>query len=87
MANSKHRLSVQVLTYCMKLDKSIAFPHAHFTLADPMPRLASDVVGGKSRQNHPTSRRDPIHIGRMSRNAYIRVGWYGEGVLFEPAQA
>ena len=47
-----------------------------------MPRLASDAVGGKSGQSHPTSRRDPIHIGRMTRNAYVRVGWYGEGVLF-----
>ena len=52
-------------------------PHARFTLADLMPRLASDVVGGKSGQNHPTSRRDPIHIGRMTRNGYIHVGWYG----------
>ena len=56
--------------------------NTRFTLADPMPRLASDVVGDKSGRNHPTSRRDPIHIGRMARNAFIRVGWYGEGVLF-----
>ena len=56
--------------------------YGRFTLADPMPRMASDVVGGKSGQNHPMLRRDPIHIGRMARNAYIRVGWYGEGVLF-----
>ena len=56
--------------------------YARFTLADPMPRLASSAVGGKSGRSHPTSRRDPIHIGRMARNAYIRVGWYGEGVLF-----
>ena len=56
--------------------------NAHFTLADPTPRLASDVVGGKSGQNHPTSHRYPIHIGRMARNAYIRAGWYSEGVLF-----
>ena len=55
---------------------------ARFTLAEATPRLASDVVGGKSGQNHPMSRRDPIHIGRMARNAYIRVGWYGGGVLF-----
>ena len=60
-----------------------------------MPRLASDVVGGKSGRNHPTSRRYPIHIGRMARDAYICFGWYegvvqhctppgwyGEGVLF-----
>ena len=26
------------------------------------PRLASDVVGGKSGQNHPTSRRDPFTL-------------------------
>ena len=56
--------------------------NARVTLADPTPRLASDVVGGKSGQNHLTSRRNPIHIGRMAHNAYIRVGWYGEGVLF-----
>ena len=70
--------------------------NVRFTLADPMPRLASDVVGGKSGRNRPTSRRDPIHIGRMARNVYIRVGWYqwescnivrlpgwyGEGILF-----
>ena len=54
--------------------------YARFTIADPMPRLASDVVGGKLGRNHPTSRRHPIHIGRMARNAYIRVGWY-EGVV------
>ena len=53
----------------------ITAPHARFTLADPMPRLASDVVGGKSGRNHPTSRRDPIQIGRVARNVYIRVGW------------
>ena len=58
------------------------FCNARFTLANPMPRLASDVVGGKSGRNHPTSRRDLIQIGRMARNAYIRGGWYGEGVLF-----
>ena len=46
------------------------------TLANPMPRLASDVVGGKSGQNHLTSRRHPIDIGWMARNVYIRVGWY-----------
>ena len=39
------------------------FTYARFTLAKPTPRLASDVVGGKSGQNHPTSRQDPIHIG------------------------
>ena len=61
-------------SYCLDLS------HARFTLADPMPRLASDVVGGKSGRNHPTSCRHPIHIGRMARNAYIRVGWY-EGVV------
>ena len=59
-----------------------AMSYARFTLADPMPWLASDVVGGKSEQSHLTSRRDPIRIGRMAHNAYIRVGWYGEGVLF-----
>ena len=56
--------------------------NARFTLADTMPRLASDAIGGKSGQIHPTSCRDPIHIGRMALNAYIRVGWYGEGVFF-----
>ena len=50
--------------------------YARFTLADPMPRLASDVVRGKWGRNHLMSRRDPIHIGRMAHNAYIRVGWY-----------
>ena len=54
-------------------------PYARFTLADPMPRLGSDVVGGNSGRNHPTSRRHTIHIGRMARNVSIRVGWY-EGV-------
>ena len=57
---------------------SISFGHAYktahshnarFTLADPMPRLGSDVVGGNSGRNHPTSRRHTI-----------RVGWY-EGVV------
>ena len=38
--------------------------------------IGPDVVGGKSGRNHPTSRRDPIHIGRMARNAYICVDWY-----------
>ena len=46
---------------------------AHFTLADPTPRLASGVVGGKSGRNLPRSRRDPIHIGRMAHNAYNTV--------------
>ena len=48
-------------------------PASHYA---PISRLASDVVGGKSGRNHATSRRHPIHIGRMVRNAYIRVGWY-----------
>ena len=56
--------------------------HARFTLADPMPRLGSYVVGGNSGRNHPTSRRHTIHIGRMAPNVSIRVGWYGERVLF-----
>ena len=30
-----------------------------------MPRLGSDVVGGKSGRNQPTSRRHPIHVGRI----------------------
>ena len=54
--------------------------HARFTLADPMPWLASDVVRGKSKRNHLTSRRGPIDTGWMARNAYIRVGWY-QGVV------
>ena len=54
--------------------------NARFTLADPMPRLGSDVVGGNSGRNHPTSRLHTIHIGRMARNVSIRVGWY-EGVV------
>ena len=54
--------------------------YARFTLADPMPRLGSDVVGGNSGRNHPTSRRHTIHIGRMARNVSFRVGWY-EGVV------
>ena len=54
--------------------------NARFTLADPMPRLGSDVVGGNSGRNHPTSRRHTIHIGRMARNVSIHVGWY-EGVV------
>ena len=66
-----------------KRSRDSALPsYARFTLADPTPQLASDVVGGKSGQSHPVSRRDSIHIGQMARNAYIRVGWYGEGVLF-----
>ena len=51
--------------------------NAHFTLADLTPRMASDVVGGKSGRNHPTSRRDAIHIGQK-----VCIGWYSEGVLF-----
>ena len=43
--------------------------NARFTLADPMLQLASDVVGGKSGRNHPTSRRYPI--GRMARNTFV----------------
>ena len=57
--------------------------NACFTLADPTPRLASDVVGGKSGQNLPTSCRNPIHISRMAHHAYIRVGWYGERMVKE----
>ena len=57
-----------------------AWSYARFTLADPMPRLGSDVVGGNSGRNHPTTRRHTIHIGRMARNVSIRVGWY-EGVV------
>ena len=56
--------------------------HARFTLADPMPRLGSDVVGGNSGRNHPTSRRHTIHIGRMARNVSIRVGWYERVVQY-----
>ena len=58
----------------------VIMSNARFTLADPMPRLGSDVVGGNSGRNHPTSRRHTIHIGRMARNVSIRVGWY-EGVV------
>ena len=68
--------------YCFKLLCS-SLTNARFTLADPTLRLASDVVGGKSGQNLPTSRRDPIHIGRMAHNAYIRVSWYGEHTVKE----
>ena len=78
---------------CLPLAKScLPLANARFTLADPMPRLGSDVVGGNSGRNHPTSRRHTIHIGRVVRNAsvgtresYIIVrlpGWYGERVLF-----
>ena len=56
--------------------------NARLTLADPTPRLASDVFGGKSGQSHPMSHWEPIHIGRMAHNAYIHVGWYSEEVLF-----
>ena len=69
-----------------------ALANARFTLADPMPRLGSDVVGGNSGRNHPTSRRHTIHIGRVARNASVGTresynivrlpGWYGERVLF-----
>ena len=73
--------------------RSAAICPLHISISNaPISRLASDVVGGKSGRNHPTSRRHPIYIGRMARNAYIRVGWYedyslvagwyGEGVLF-----
>ena len=85
-----HKLSllpvlVEVLKKCFVTKlvlAAITSCYARFTLANPTPRLASDVVGGKSGQNHPTLRRDPIHIGRTARNAYICVGWYGEGILF-----
>ena len=66
--------------------------YARFTLADPMPRLGSDAVGGNSGRNHPTSRRHTIHIGRVACNASVGTresynivrlpGWYGERVLF-----
>ena len=57
--------------------RSSAICPLHISISDdPISRLASDVVGGKSGRNHATSRRHPIHIGRMARNAYIRVGWY-----------
>ena len=56
--------------------------YARFTLAEPMPRLGSDVVGGNSGRNHPTSRRHTIHIGRMARNVSIRVGWYERVVQY-----
>ena len=66
--------------------------NARFTLADPMPRLGSDAVGGNSGRNHPTSRRHTIHIGRVACNASVGTresynivrlpGWYGERVLF-----
>ena len=80
-----------------KQGKLNAASNARFTLADPMPRLGSDVVGGNSGRNHPTSRRHTIHIGRMARNVpcpfasvgtresynIVRLpGWYGERVLF-----
>ena len=79
----------------LELKKHLCY--ARFTLVDPMPWLASDVVGGKSGWNHPTSRRDPIYIGRMqwramrtfasvgARGSYNIVqlpGWHGEEVLF-----
>ena len=56
--------------------------NTRFTLADPMPRLGSDVVGGNSGRNHPTSRRHTIHIGRMARNVSIRVAWYERVVQY-----
>ena len=61
-----------------------------------MPRLASDVVGGKSGRNHPTSRRHPIGMTlgewramrtfalvgtRESYNIVQLPGLYGEGVI------
>ena len=53
-----------------------ALPYARFAFADSMPRLASDVVGGKSGRNHPTSRRDPIHIlaERRAMRTFASVG-------------
>ena len=48
--------------------------YARFTLADPTPQSASDVVGAKSGHSYPTPRRDRIHICRMTRIAYIRIG-------------
>ena len=73
--------------------KIVNFPfNARFTLADPMPRLGSDAIGGNSGRNHPTSRRHTIHIGRVACNASVGTresynivrlpGWYGERVLF-----
>ena len=56
------------------------FCYAGFTLADPRPKLAYDVVEGKSGRNHPTSHQNPIHIGGMARNAYVGVSW-NEGVV------
>ena len=84
---SRHPNPIGPLIFCS---------NARFTLADPMPRLASNIVGGKSGRDHPTSRRHPIHIlaewramrsfalvgTRESYNIVRLTGWYGEGVLF-----
>ena len=61
--------------------------NACFTLADPTPRLCPDAVGSANVNRFPTRNRlsgpHQETIGRSnSGNVYIRVGWYGEGVLF-----
>ena len=83
--NASHGFVSIYLRQCWRpigvLDRLMCSGHnARFTLANPMPRLGSDVVGGNSGRNHPTSRRHTIHIGRMARNVSIRVGCY-EGVV------
>ena len=62
-------------TYVMQLNVMQTLCPLHISRSDA-------PIGLESGQSHPTSRRDPIHICRMTRNAYIRVGWYGEGVIF-----
>ena len=48
-----HALPVRCTMYDIPFFGFLALPYARFTLDDPMPRLASDVVGGKSGRNHP----------------------------------
>ena len=77
---------LQKAAFCVLLTSTVKLRRlasdARFTLADPMPRLGSDVVGGNSGRNHQTSRRHTIHIGRMARNVSIRVGWYERVVQY-----
>ena len=55
--------------------RQLMFSYARFTLADPTPRLASDVVGGKSGQNLPTSRRDPFTLAEWrTMRTFVAVG-------------
>ena len=61
-------------------------PYARCTLANPTSQLATNVVAGKSGQCREMHFRrcvgSPFTWLPNGRNAYIRVGRYGEGIFF-----